>query len=276
MATFSKATFNSALYRSFRPVYSKPTYNIIYDFHANKGGKFDHAVDIGTGTGQVAVELAEKFKHVHGTDLSAKMLEAAIPKPNIEYTACPAENLPFDDSSIDVITSAQAFHWFKHDQFFKEAKRVLKPNGTIAIIGYGFARIKGSPKASSLIEDLGLKKFENYWDAGRVLVDNLYRDIPIPFPDTQYHFHPKDVVYTENGKITPHPILEQEMTLESFRHYLKTWSSYANYMKDHPEEPVDPVEEIVSDIAQILNVKEPEQQLITVQWPGVLILATPQ
>lgn len=91
------------------------------------------------------------------------MLEFAVRLPNIDYQACPAEKLPFDDSSVDVITSAQAFHWFKHDQFFKEAKRVLKPNGTIAIMGYAFARIKGSPKASELIEQLGVQKLDGYW-----------------------------------------------------------------------------------------------------------------
>jgi trans-aconitate 3-methyltransferase len=95
------------------------------------------------------------------------MLEAAVQKHNIDYQACSAEKLPFEDSSIDVITSAQAFHWFKHDEFFKEAKRVLKPNGTIAILGYAFARIKDSPKASSLVEELGLKKLENYWGKGK-------------------------------------------------------------------------------------------------------------
>jgi ubiquinone/menaquinone biosynthesis C-methylase UbiE len=91
------------------------------------------------------------------------MLEAAVQKPNIDYQVCSAEKLPFEDKSIDVITSAQAFHWFKHDEFFKEAKRILKPNGTIAILGYAFARIKDSPKASLLLEELGTKTLEHYW-----------------------------------------------------------------------------------------------------------------
>ncbi|CAO3694695.1 unnamed protein product [Umbelopsis ramanniana] len=273
MATFSNATFNSALYRTFRPVYSKPTYDLIYRFHAKKGGQFDQVVDIGTGTGQVAVELAEKFQHVHGTDISAKMLEAAVQKPNIDYQVCSAEKLPFEDKSIDVITSAQAFHWFKHDEFFKEAKRVLKPNGTIAILGYAFARIKDSPKASLLLEELGTKTLEKYWDQGRVLVDNLYRDIPIPFPDTHYYFSPEGCDTTNIGKITPQPIMEQEMTLETFRHYTKTWSSYANYMKEHSDDPVD---EMVSNVAKVLNVENLEQHSITVEWPAVLILTTPQ
>lgn len=91
------------------------------------------------------------------------MLESAVKGPNIDYQACPAEKLPFDDKSVDVITTAQAFHWFKHDDFFKEAKRVLKPQGTIAIIGYAFARIKGSRNASELVEKLGLETLADYW-----------------------------------------------------------------------------------------------------------------
>lgn len=103
------------------------------------------------------------------------MLESAVKQPNIDYQACPAEKLPFGDSSVDVITSAQAFHWFKHDQFFKEAKRVLKPNGTIAIMGYAFARIKGSPKASELIEKLGIQKLDGYWGKRCTCLDGGYR-----------------------------------------------------------------------------------------------------
>jgi hypothetical protein len=63
------------------------------------------------------------------------------------------------------------------------------------------------------------------------------------------------------------------MTLENFRHYIKTWSSYANYMKDHSEDPVD---EMVSNIAEVLNVENNEEHSITVEWPAVLILTTPQ
>lgn len=273
MATFSKTTFNSALYRSFRPVYSKTTYNLIYDYHKQKGGLFNVAVDIGTGTGQVATELAQTFSHVHGTDLSEKMLESAVKGPNIDYQACPAEKLPFDDKSVDVITTAQAFHWFKHDDFFKEAKRVLKPQGTIAIIGYAFARIKGSRNASELVEKLGLETLADYWDQGRVLVDNLYRDIPIPYANTAYYFSPEDADVAHIGKIAPKPIMEQDMSLETFRKYIKTWSSYANYMKDHTEDPVD---KMIEDMALILKTDKPEEYKITVEWPAVLILTTPE
>lgn len=63
------------------------------------------------------------------------------------------------------------------------------------------------------------------------------------------------------------------MTLENFRHYIKTWSSYANYMRDHSEDPVD---EMVTDIAKILNAHDLQKQSITVEWPAVLIITTPQ
>lgn len=92
-----------------------------------------------------------------------QMLQAADKRPNIDYLACPAEKLPFEDKSVDVITTAQAFHWFKHDQFFEEAKRVLKPNGTIAIIGYEYARIRESQQASDLIKKIGLETMGDYW-----------------------------------------------------------------------------------------------------------------
>ncbi|KAM3578932.1 hypothetical protein VKS41_008724 [Umbelopsis sp. WA50703] len=201
------------------------------------------------------------------------MLESAVKASNIDYRACPAEKLPFEDKSVDIITTAQAFHWFKHEEFFKEAKRVLKPEGTIAIIGYAFARIKGSQKASDLVEKLGLDTLGNYWDQGRVLVDNLYRDIPIPYANTIYYFSPEDADVTSIGKITSEPIMEQDMTLETFRSYIKTWSAYANYMKDHTEDPVD---KMVEDMAVLMKTNTPEESKVTVEWPAVLILTTPE
>jgi methylase of polypeptide subunit release factors len=54
-------------------VYNKATYDLIYDYHTKKGGQFEVAIDVATGTGQVAANLADKFKQVHGTDLSARV-----------------------------------------------------------------------------------------------------------------------------------------------------------------------------------------------------------
>lgn len=63
------------------------------------------------------------------------------------------------------------------------------------------------------------------------------------------------------------------MSLETFRKYIKTWSSYANYMKDHTEDPVD---KMIEDMALILKTDKPEEYKITVEWPAVLILTTPE
>jgi hypothetical protein len=67
--------------------------------------------------------------------------------------------------------------------------------------------------------------------------------------------------------------MEQDMTLETFRSYIKTWSAYANYMKDHTEDPVD---KMVEDMAVLMKTNTPEESKVTVEWPAVLILTTPE
>ena len=47
-----------------------------------------------------------------------------------------AEELPFSDSSVDLVTASVAAHWFDHSRFLAEADRVLKPRGCIALVGY--------------------------------------------------------------------------------------------------------------------------------------------
>ncbi|RUP48952.1 S-adenosyl-L-methionine-dependent methyltransferase [Jimgerdemannia flammicorona] len=78
------------------------------------------------------------------------MLSNAVQKPNIDYQEASAERLPFADSRVDVITSGQAFHWFDHPKFFGEAKRILKPRGTLAIFGYSVSIIKDNKEATDI------------------------------------------------------------------------------------------------------------------------------
>lgn len=47
------------------------------------------------------------------------------------------ENIPVDSNSVELVTAAEAVHWFDLEWFFQEAARVLKPNGALALLGYG-------------------------------------------------------------------------------------------------------------------------------------------
>ena len=70
--------------------------------------------------------LADYFKEVIASDISARQLENAQQKSNIRYQIFSAENTPLKDNSVDLITIAQALHWFDFDRFYSEARRVLR------------------------------------------------------------------------------------------------------------------------------------------------------
>ncbi|KAI9281421.1 S-adenosyl-L-methionine-dependent methyltransferase [Umbelopsis sp. AD052] len=271
MATFSNKTFDSSLYAEFRPIYNKATYDLIYDYHSKKGGQFEVAVDVATGTGQVASNLADKFKEVHGTDLSARMLESAVKKDNLDYQACPAESLPFADASVDVLTTFEAMHYFDTDKFFREVKRVLKPNGTLAVLIYDLPIIKDEPEMNLRFTELVSVALKNAWSPGMDSVRCLYRDIHIPFQDMKRWFSPEEADVQKIGSITPEPILEQKMSLNQFKQYCKTWSSYARYLENHSDDPVD---EMINDFAKIAQADDLDSYYITPQWAACLLLGT--
>ncbi|KAG0365153.1 S-adenosyl-L-methionine-dependent methyltransferase [Gamsiella multidivaricata] len=265
MATFSSKTFNSALYQSFRPGYNSNFFKAVYNYHARHSGQFDTAVDVGTGTGQVASVLAEKFKHVHGVDASAKMLDAAIQKPNITYHVSKGEDLSaIPSSSVDVLTVAQALHWFDHPKFFSEVKRVLKPHGTFAAVGYSFVLFEKHPRASEKIYQLGDEpdQLGTCWDHGRLILDNLYKSIDVPLQNVERHYFPK------NGNTLP-PIMTEHVTMKHFRNYIKTWSAYKNYCEKHPDRP-DIVDKTIDEIMAEENLKD--EDVVDLTWPTVLIL----
>lgn len=56
--------------------------------------------------------------------------------PRILFRQCVAEELPFADCSVDLVTAMSAFHWFDRARFLQEAHRVLKPRGCLALLNY--------------------------------------------------------------------------------------------------------------------------------------------
>lgn len=211
----------SSSYAKYRPTYPQE----LYQFLKEKLDKTEKAWDCGTGNGQVAGALAKFFKEVQATDISQQQLDNAIRQPNIHYSVQAAEKTNFPDNSFDLITIAQAIHWFNFEAFYKEVARVLKPDGIIAVIGYSL--FKSNPETDEVILKFYHDIVGPFWDEERKYLDKKYKTIPFPFIEIE------SPVFGQ----------EYEWTFTHLIGYLKTWSAVKHYEKANGENPVDLIEE---------------------------------
>jgi len=128
------------LYVDSRPsVPTKLVTKITEYLKQNRPGPFGLAVDVACGSGQSTLVLAEEgsFEKIVGIDVSPGQIREAnqrSDKPeNVEFKESPAEVMPFEDASVDVVYVNMAIHWFNRDLFFTEVQRVLKSGGVLAI-----------------------------------------------------------------------------------------------------------------------------------------------
>lgn len=166
----------AAEYARYRPSYPAALFEYIYSFVQGHKAAWDCA----TGNGQAAVHLAQHFDQVMASDISGAQLALAPKVSNIQYVICPAENTPFPTHYFDLITVAQAYHWFNWNAFRKEVERVGKPNAVIAIWTYDLL-IAGDEKLDELILYFYRKVVGPYWDAERKWIDDHYQTIPFPY-----------------------------------------------------------------------------------------------
>ena len=159
---FSK---QSASYRAFRPVYPEELYEFIF----SKVNNQQTAWDCACGNGQVAERLARDFKRVVATDLSQKQIDKAPVDSKVEYGVGQAVHHDFQDHSFDLITVAQALHWFQGEEFFKSALNALKPGGVLACWGYGLQR--GSEAFNQVMDTFYHQTLKGYWDDERKWID---------------------------------------------------------------------------------------------------------
>jgi ubiquinone/menaquinone biosynthesis C-methylase UbiE len=90
-------------------------------------------VDLGCGSGKLATQLLAVGHRVVGVDPSLELLRVSAAK-GIVATCGRAEALPLRDASADVVTAAQAFHWFDHQRAVPEMRRSLRRGGRVGLL----------------------------------------------------------------------------------------------------------------------------------------------
>ncbi len=179
----------------------------LFEFLVSQCMKTKSAWDCACGNGQAAVSLAGHFDEVQATDVSPNQIKNAFDHPKINYSVCPSEATPFPKASFDLVCVAQALHWMKHDQFFCEVKRVLKPGGIFSAWGYCWPNINS--EVDKVVEKSFLDVVKPYWAEQNKLLWNHYRDLDIPFEIIEAPVFPMKTCWD----------------LNRFFAYLRTWSS---------------------------------------------------
>ena len=113
-------------------------------------------VGLWSGSGQLTQLLAPHFDAVVATDISAHQLQHAPYFENVSYQVQSAEHTSFAEQSFDLITVAQAIHWFDFDGFYAEVRRTLRPEGILAVIGYGLIQLQ-QPELQVVLSDFILR-----------------------------------------------------------------------------------------------------------------------
>lgn len=243
---FSK---QSAVYAQARPTYPSELFQLL----ARSVSEHQRVWDCATGNGQAAFALAEYFDEVVATDLSENQIAHARAHQNIQYRVATAESSGLPDNSCDMVTVAQAIHWFDFATFFAEVRRVLKPGGVLAVWAYSLMLFDepglDNPLRTFYDETLWAG---DYWPAERAHIDNAYADIEFPGERIQ----------------VPVIRLAHKMTRDGFVAYLNSWSAVQRYKSAHNDE--NPIDKFI--LPEIIKAWPEADSVKTMSVPLTLIL----
>jgi SAM-dependent methyltransferase len=207
-------------YATYRPQYP----DALFRFLADSAAARTLAWDCATGNGQAARGLAPFFDRVVATDASDRQIAAAVPMEKVEFRTAAAEASGLDPESVDLLTVAQALHWFDIPRFFTEAQRVLKPGGLLAVWSYARNRVNDAcdPIVSRMFAEV-----EDFWPPERLIVENHYRDIVMPVAEL------------------PAPQFEMKVcwSVDQALGYFRTWSASQRYRRERKADPVAVIEQ---------------------------------
>ncbi|KAG8983838.1 hypothetical protein FRB90_005705 [Tulasnella sp. 427] len=264
-------------------------------------------------TGQVTQTLPPHFDRVIGADPSEGMIETARKKNDaaaassngkMEFVVASAEEVDqkVEAGSVDLVTVGQAAHWFDYQRLWPSLARILKSGGTVAMWGYSEFRIGGHPELTPLVTQysLGQDSLGPYWEPGRKILDNHYRDVPFPTSEEWDATTARRVYFA--GDLTPelngvpmHPlpaegnewdvpdvpevrtdaIMSKTMPWEGVQAWLRTWSALHNYQRRYPEDKERTGKgkdrDIVDRFVEVLKDRL-GTETVDVQWPVSLVM----
>jgi len=228
----------AAGYAVFRPDYPQA----LFEYLAAVAPRGECAWDCATGSGQAAVALARHFQRVIATDASAEQIAKAHPHPRVHYAVAAAEDSDLPSRSVDLVTVAQALHWFDLPRFFTEVDRVLRPDGVLAVWTYNLFRTDIA-ELDAAIQRLYGDVLDGYWPPERRLVERGYQDLAIPFTALAV------------------PTFEMHSCWDATHllGYLRTWSAVRHYRESCGTDPVAALEEEVRARAGA--------QSLEIRWP---------
>ncbi len=225
----------SESYQKYRPTYPPELYADLLALIPTRTACWDCA----TGNGQVALELANHFDTVYATDISQKQLSQAPQKENIIYSLARAEKTSFANNQFDLVTVAQALHWFDFEKFNAEVLRVTKNGGILATWGYGLLNI--DKKTDAFIAQFYSDILGVYWDAERAYIETAYTTIPFPFQEIKPHNH---------------YFIQTKWSLNDLEGYFNSWSAVQHYIAKNEENPVEWIVEKLEKYWAVNTVKE--------------------
>lgn len=231
-------------YARYRPDYPEA----LFAYLAMSVSRHELAWDCGTGNGQAALGLAAHFDRVIATDPSQNQIQNAVRHEKIHYSVAPAEQTDIPSRSVDLITVAQALHWFDFDAFYEEVRRVLKPDGMLAVWCYGLSSI--NPDVDKVAHHYYRNIVGPYWPPERRYIDEKYRTIPFPFvelPAPEFH-------------------MKAEWDMNDLIGYLLTWSATKRCQQNNQQNPIDIIRQALA------KAWGREDARLTVRWPIYLRL----
>lgn len=236
--TDARDTFsvNSDVYAAARPSYPAALYDWILSHCAGR----ETAWDCATGTGQAALALSPHFDTVHASDISSPQITHAEARPNIVYQLQHAEKTDFPDGIFDLVTVAQALHWFDYSRFWDEVVRVSKPQAFFCAWGYSW--FECDPAVQELLAKPILGLIEDYWAPNNGILWRGLQDSEIRSPFDRVEAPPLSI--------------DVSWTLPQLVAYLKTWSAY----KRAAEDPFV-AEKLDATIARALMIRPPDEPL---------------
>ncbi|MGD2119494.1 MAG: class I SAM-dependent methyltransferase [Chromatiales bacterium] len=227
-------------YARYRPDY--PTE--LFGWLASQCAQHDIAWDCAAGSGQSALQLAKYFSTVIASDASLAQISSSH-SDRIQPLVATAEHSALATASMDLVTVAQALHWFDLPAFVAELQRVLKPGGIVAVWSYNLLQVDS--QVDEAIQSFYADTLGDYWPFERKMVENGYADVQLPFEEIA----------------APVFQMHKQWDLRQLIGYLSTWSAVKQF---EIHQGFNPLETLYEEL-RILWLDESVKRVV---WPLTL------